>query len=65
MKILPEFLEQLNGPGATSLEITAAQAIEALLVENSGLKDERDFWKRRADQRQIDINELKRNPASV
>ncbi len=24
-----------------------------------------EFWKRRADQRQIDINELKQNPALV
>jgi len=36
----------------------AADEIESLTTE-------RDFWKSRSDQRQIDINELKQNPAST
>ena len=36
-----------------------------LSAEVTKWKEKAKFWKRRADQRQIDINELKQNPALV
>ncbi len=51
---------------------STGEYIDKLREENSRLSVEvtkwhemAEFWKRRADQRQIDINELKQNPALV
>ncbi|KKK57415.1 hypothetical protein LCGC14_3054710 [marine sediment metagenome] len=42
---------------------TAMRKVGELTAALGELQKDRDFWKRRADQRQIDINELKHNPA--
>ena len=63
-----EIIEQARVPNTSyphksECAYILADRISALSSEVTKWKEREKFWKRRADQRQIDINELKQNPA--